>query len=484
MNRDEIKAVYDRGPEAVIDLVVHLFAIIHEQQVQIASLTARVSELEDRLAKDSHNSSKPPSSDSFKKKTTSLREPSGKKSGGQPGHTGHTLLKVETPDHVIMHEVTQCLSCGAELSNLAAADYECRQVFDLPPLKLEVTEHRAEIKQCPCCGTCTTGGFPEAVTRSVQYGTGIKALALYLMNYHLLPLRRTSEILEDIFGQAIAEATLAEAATFCAEELTDTEARLKEGLRLAEVGHFDETGMYVCGKRLWLHVASTESLTHYACHPKRGFEATAEIEILPAFTGRAMHDGLRSYFVYECGHALCNAHHLRELTFIEEQFGQAWAGKMKALLREIKRQVGEAKARGEACLEADRIAEFEQRYAEILQQGFAVEATREPPPSGKRGRKRQSKAKNLLDRLSAYRGETLAFMYDFRVPFDNNLAERDLRMMKVQQKISGCFRTGAGATSFCRIRSYVSTMRKQGHNVLTALKSVFAGHPIAPVLSG
>lgn len=480
MNRDEIKALYHLGPDAVADLVEQLFSIIDLQQAQIASLTARVKELEDRLATDSHNSSKPPSSDSFAKKTKSLRKPSGKKPGGQPGHSGNTLRQVDTPDLVIIHKPPECLSCGADLGDLPASDYECRQVIDLPPMRLEVTEHRAEIKQCSGCGSSNRASFPPSVTKAVQYGEGLKALGLYLMNYHLLPYRRTREILQDLFGQAVGEGTLAAAAAFCAEELFDSEAQIKEGVRKSEVGYFDETGMYSEGKLIWLHVASTDSLTHYACHQKRGQEATKEIGILPTFKGRAMHDGLKSYLVYECEHALCNAHHLRELTFIEEQLGQEWAGKMKALLIEIKEKVGEGKEQGDRELGASQIEEYERRFEEILKEGFELEANKPPPKTGKRGRKKQSKAKNLLDRLSGYREESLAFMYDFGVGFDNNLAERDLRMMKVKQKVSGCFRTNEGARIFCRIRSYVSTMRKQGHNVLTALKSVFAGHPIAP----
>jgi transposase len=285
-------------------------------------------------------------------------------------------------------------------------------------------------------------------------------------------------------GKGWRERPLAQAVALGAKALTEVETRIKQGLQRAAIGHFDETGMYVQGRRQWLHVASTESLTHYACHPKRGRDATEHIGILPMFTGRAMHDGLRSYLAYTCAHALCNAHHLRELTFLEEQLEQAWAGKMKALLRQIYQTVVQTQARGGTHLTARQRAAFEHRYDAILNEGFAVEAARPPLPTGQRGRKKQSKAKNLLDRLSAFRRETLAFMDDFRVPFDNNLAERHLRMMKVQQKISGCFRTDDGATAFCRIRSYISTMRKQGHNVFTLLKSVFAGHPIAPALSG
>jgi transposase len=484
MNRDEIKAVYDRGPEAVIDLVEQLFGIIREQQAQIADLTARVKELEDRLATDSHNSSKPPSSDVSKKRTQSLRQPSGKKPGAQPGHAGHTLRPVATPDQIILHALAQCHVCGVELSAVPAVEYECRQVFDLPPVKVEVTEHRVETKLCPTCGATSVGDFPPGVNNLVQYGEGIKGLAVYLMNYHLVPYRRTREMLEDLLGQPVAEGTLQAALAQCGDELVETETRIKTGVQQSRQAHFDETGLYIEGKRHWLHVASTRQLTHYAPHSKRGHLATDEIGILPGFRGRAMHDGYRSYLSYPCQHALCNAHHLRELTFLEEQLGQAWAGSLKSLLLEIKCVVERARVAGDTQLDHVRIKTFERRYEKILRQGFASQSSSPALATGRRGPKKQTKAKNLLDRLSRYRCETLAFMYDFDVAFDNNLAERDLRMMKVQQKISGCFRTTDGATTFCRIRSYLSTIRKQGHNVLFALRNVFAGHPIVPVLIG
>jgi transposase len=232
---------------------------------------------------------------------------------------------------------------------------------------------------------------------------------------------------------------------------------------------------------MWVHVASTEELTHYAVHEKRGVEATKEIGILPFFKGVAMHDGLSSYWQYEqCVHALCNAHHLRELRFVEEEHKQEWAGQMKALLMEIEEAVREEAACGGTCLRPERVEEFERRYQRLVEAGLKAN----PPPerTGKRGRPKQSKGKNLVDRLDKHRGAVLRFMHDFRVPFDNNRAERDLRMVKVRQKISGGFRTRRGAQMFCRIRGYISTVRKQGKNVLAALESVFMGDPFVPSL--
>jgi transposase len=320
----------------------------------------------------------------------------------------------------------------------------------------------------------------------VQYGPRIQALGVYLRVYQLLPSARTRELLVDVCGGAPSEATLQAAVARCATGLADTEAVIRQGVHHAAVAHCDETGFRVDGKRQWLHVASTAQLTHYGWHSKRGTAATDALGILPGFTGTAVHDGWQPYFTYGCAHALCNAHHLRELTFVEERAEQPWAGQMKDLLLAIKERVARAHTAGAERLDGATQLEFEERYQGLLDAGLAAN----PPvvdharPPGKRGRTKQSKAKNLLDRLSAHRLAVLAFMYDFHVPFDNNLAERDLRMMKVQQKISGCFRSKHGATAFCRIRSYLSTARKQGQQVLLALDQVFDGAPFAPCLNG
>jgi transposase len=489
MPREDIVAVYERGVDAVVDLVEDLSARLDDQQKMISSLTARLNELEDRLAKNSRNSSKPPSSDDIAKpKPKSLRGKSGKKPGGQKGHPGTTLSLAENPEHVVLHRPEMCEGCGGLLSEETSelSGYERRQVVDLPALlALEVTEHRAQRDRCLGCGTITTAPFPVEASARVGYGPRIEALMVYLMKYQLLPYERASELLEDLFGEpAPGAGTLYSAVERCFEGLEQTEEAFKEGLLGGSeevVGGFDETGLRVECKGMWVHVASTDELTHYAVHEKRGVEATKEIGILPSFKGVAMHDGLSSYWQYEqCLHALCNAHHLRELRFVEEEHEQAWAGRMKALLLEIEEALREEAALGGRHLAPEKVEKFEKRYQRLLEAG--VKANPPPERTGKRGRPKKTKGQNLVDRLDKYREAVLRFMRDFRVPFDNNRAERDLRMVKVRQKISGCFRTRRGAQMFCRIRGYISTARKQGENVLAALESVFMGAPVIPSL--
>jgi len=486
LTRDEIVALDAGGVEAVIGVIASLQAVVTAQQEQIATLSARVKVLEDQAKTTSRTSSKPPSSDGYRRPPRSLRQSSGKTVGGQPGHEGHALSMVEEPDQVIIHSPAACAWCRASLEGVPATGYARRQVVDLPLLRLEVSEHRAAEKRRPQCHATTTGGFPAGVSTTVQYGAGIKALAVYLLTYHLLPYERTSALLGDLFGQPLAKGTLQTAVETCAEGLEEVEAQIKEALGQADVLHNDETGVRVQGTLQWVHVASTARLTHYGVHPQRGSAATTAIGILPAFAGISLHDGWAAYRQYSCGHALCNAHHLRELTAIEEHDKQPWATAMKDLLLEIKDHVETAQACGQTCIADAVSASFVARYQALLAEGYAANPPPPPPPEGglrKRGRPKQSKARNLLDRLSAHEQEVLAFMTDWRVPFDNNQAERALRMIKVQQKVSGCFRSTAGAEIFCRLRGYLSTLKKQGQQVLPALQSVFAGQPLIPDLA-
>lgn len=482
LSREEIIATYEQGPDAVVAVVEGLVAAF---QQQIEQLNARVKELEDRLALNSRNSSQPPSSNASAQRPKSSRTPSGKKPGAQQGHPGKTLEMSPTPDRVLHHSASACHNCGHSLSRTAGEQTsDRRQVFDLPPLKIDITEHRCLDKICPRCRTLNCGQFPSGLKPGAQYGPNLKSLLVYLVQYHLLPWQRSCEMIGDLFGQIIAEGTIWSAISQCGQALEKPEEQIKEAIRLAAVVHFDETGLYVAGRREWLHVASTARLTHYGSHAKRGAVATDEIGILPAFSGRAIHDAWSPYFNYSCDHGLCNAHHLRELTFIDEQMGQAWAGEMKNLLTEIKQAVEQAIEQGAGALSKAQKRRFEKNYDQLIVKGLGLPENKQPPPSGKRGRPKQNKAKNLLDRLSQHKSETLAFMYDFAVPFDNNQAERDLRMIKVQQKVSGCFRSSDGAKAFCRIRGYISTIKKQGRNVLAALSSVFSGSPLSPLPEG
>lgn len=465
----------------LLERVQLLEARVKELEAENAVLKRENAELRARLSMNSRNSSKPPSSDGLGNKPhpKSQRKSSGRKSGGQPGHIGRTLRLVDKPDEVKVHAPEHSQSCGQRLEAVVAIDWERRQVIDIPPVKARVIEHQAETKCCPGCGQKTSGRFPEEVTAPVQYGPRVAAVAVYLNQGQLLPLERTCEVMRDLFDCPIAEATLESAVGRCHEQLAETEATIKQGVKEAKVAHFDETGLDVGGKTRWLHVASTGNLTFYAIQDKRGREAMDEIGVLPNFGGRAIHDGLPSYWRYrQCEHGLCNAHHLRELTFVEEQLTQPWAQDMKELLLEIKQAVDEARGRGITELSCGVKQEFAAHYDRFLEVGLPAN----PPPerTGKRGRPKRGKAGNLVDRLRQHKGATLAFMEDFAVPFDNNQAERDIRMMKVREKISGCFRTPSGAARFCRIRGYISTLRKQGVPILAALREAIAGAPPMP----
>jgi transposase len=455
------------------------------EQVQV--LAAQIRELQARLSKDSHNSGKPPSSDGLTRKpsrTKSLRTPSGKKAGGQLGHRGETLRLVATPDAVVEHRPVVCAGCQTPLGETASVvGRERRQVQDLPPVRLVVREHQALRLRCPACQAVTAGTFPPEAPSRAQYGPRLRALAVYLVQAQFVPLGRVQQLLADLVGLRLGRGTLVNWIQQATRTLEPVEAQLKAALQRVPVLHNDETGVRRGGKLAWAHVASTDRLTHYAIHAQRGKAATDAIGILPDFQGVSVHDGFASYRTYTaCRHALCNVHHLRELTFLEEAYAQAWAKELKDLLRAMRAAADQARGHGAAqVLPAVREA-LRARYRELLATGLAAN----PPPAaasrrpGQRGRQRQSPARNLLERLLLDQDAVLAFLDDLAIPFDNNQAERDLRGLKVQQKVSNCFRSDGGAAAFARIRGYLATLRKQGQALLAALETVVAGRPLYP----
>ncbi len=488
ISSEELHEAYVKGEPAIHGLLEswmkQVIVMVEKQQTINQVLETRVQALEDQIAKNSSNSGKPPSSDGFNRPAPkSLRKRSRKKSGGQTGHIGYTLKAVEKPEHVKVHRVEQCNHCHVSLKKVTASRYEKRQVFDVPRVRVEVTEHQAEVKGCPYCGTENRGEFPEGVSQPVQYGDEIKAQMVYFNHYQMLPLERTAEVIEVLYGQAISEGTIVDVGQEVSRQVSGANDAIRQHLTENEaVVHFDETGARVESQLQWLHSASTERLTWYAIHPKRGHLAMDAIGILPNLQGRAMHDDWMSYFKYSIQHGLCNAHHLRRLKFLEERYPQKWVGQMADLLVTIKEAVEKAQAASRTCLSHKKLVEFESEYDRLVKQGMRVNG---PPkrPAGqpiKRGRIKQSPAKNLVDEFKLHKEYVLAFMYDFKVPFDNNQAERDIRMMKFKQKISGCFRSIRGAEIFCQIRGYLSTARKNKQHVLDVLRLAFAGTPYLP----
>ena len=442
---------------------------------KIIELTERIAELEARLNQNSSNSSKPPSSDGYLKAVPKLpRKKSGKKAGGQHKHKGHgkSMAGEVTETRVISPEACPC--CGENLCDVTVDKTDRHYVMEMPPITFTVTEYKREEKTCPTCGKRITVKYPNEAQAPQQYGPNLKAFIVLLSETGMVAMNRVVEILEAVSGVQISEGTVSNTIGKCAEALEEPVRSIKEAVKGAKVGHFDETGMRSQGRLNWLHTASTGYLTYLEMNKKRGHEAMDEIGILNDFKGTAVHDCLASYWNYPCVHSLCNAHLFRELTFIEQTTGQRWAKEMIELLLEIKKAVDMSRLDNKSFLPKLELSRYMKRYNTLLKEGL----NKNPEQSertGRRGRIKQTKARLLLLRLQNHKDEYLRFAINFDIPFDNNQAERDIRMAKVKQKVSGCFRSDKGEESFATIYSFIQTLKKNRINVFDELVRVFKG---------
>ena len=450
---------------------------IDAQTKQIVKLEKQVHELERQLGQNSNNSSKPPSSDGLRK-PTNLRTPGGKK-GAPKGHDGTTLRFSAQPDEVIVHVVSSCSGCSASLESVESQTYEKRQVFDIPPPTIRITEHRAQKKCCPQCGLHQRAVFPEEVKAPTQYGTGFAAWTAYFHTYQMIPLDRISRMFAELTGYRPSEATLLSFLQTMHQSLASAEQTIRHALLQKPVVHADETGCRIEGKTEWVHVVSDADWTLLGVHPNRGSKGMDAIGFIPSYTGAVVHDCLPAYFKthYTFSHALCNAHLLRECQGVIEHDGQPWAAHMKELLQESWGLV-QRHTQDQQPLPENVIEDIKAWYDEILEQGETEWATSPSVISHTKGRAKKSKAANLGERFKVHKDAILRFIWDAYIPFDNNQAERDLRMVKVKQKVSGTFRTKTGAHIFARLRSVISSLLKQKQNILTALSHALCGKSV------
>jgi len=447
-------------------------------RAQVSMLESKLADLEERLGRNPRNSSMPPSAEGFSKPPSpsrAERRAASRKQGKQPGAPGKHLAQVVDPDHVIHHAPSSCSSCGSGLDDAEVVGTERRQVFDLPEIRLVVTEHVSERRRCRC-GCTTKAIFPRAAIAPACYGPGIRALAAYLAVHQHLPMDRMAQLFSDVLSAPVSVGALAQMVAEAADATTPFLEATRDLLHDVPVVHFDETGGRAAGRLHWVHSASTGLLTLLDCHPKRGRAAMDDLGVIGEMSGVAVHDGWKPYRHYDLDHALCNAHHLRELKAVAIGWDQGWANDLAGLLVEAKHAVEDSRAIGLDHLDATTLHSIRVRYGQLVAKGFSLNPA---PEFGKRSGY-EKKAFNLLRRLDGQRADVLRFVTDFAVPFDNNQAERDIRMVKLQQKISGSWRTLDGARNFCAIRSYASTLRKQDHNVLAGLRQLFEGQAWIP----
>lgn len=423
-----------------------------------------------RLGRNSRNSHTPPSQDPNRlRKAKTEGDVQKRKPGGQIGHGGCTLTKIDTPDTITELSIDR-RTLPDEKRSYRSAGYESRQVFDVQ-VKLHVTEYRAEVLEDDC-GNRYVATFPEGVTKAVQYGGGVKAESVYLSQFQLIPLLRVQDHFTDQIGLALSKGSISNFNKEAYTRLEPFEAWVREKLLKSPLNHADETGINVGGKKVWLHNLSNVQVTLYHADEKRGKEAMDRMGVLPWYTGHLCHDHWKAYYRYKnIVHVLCNAHHLRELERVIEEDNHSWARALKQLLLDLNSVVAAA----HGALSKEAIAGYGDHYREILMQGEKECPLPQPKQPGKRGRQKKTFSRNLLERLRDFESDTLRFMTDAIIPFTNNQGENDLRMTKVQQKISGCFRSMDGAKVFCRVRSFLSTCRKNDVSPTEALRGLFQG---------
>ena len=482
--REYLHKLIEKNSEELVDLFIDqhmaleaLTKAAEEQRAINHELGLKIKELEKRLDADSHNSHKPPSSDNPYTKpeheTKSTRKKSGKKPGGQKGHKGYCLEPTDNPDHTVAIKPEGICECGRDLDNAITIDSVTRQVFDIILPVLTSTEYRGEVKACEC-GKVHKPDFPSYLKAKVQYGPTLKSIAVYLKHHGMISYERLQELYKELFEVELSQGTLVNFVSECSKHLEPVVAEIKEAIIASDVVHFDESGLRILGSLHWLHCAGTEMLTYYFAHKKRGTEAMTQMGILPYFTGTAIHDHWESYYTYEaCRHGLCNAHHLRELIYFAEH-DEKWAEKLMNCLLDAKNEKDES-----LILSEKRILYYKNRVKRILREGLFLHPKRVKTDKT-RGRQKQTKQYNFLSRVNEKIDDVLRFIIDPLVPFDNNQGERDIRMLKVQQKVSGTFRSSRGAQSFCIIRGYISTIRKNKQPLFDAIRSAWSSQVIRP----
>jgi transposase len=459
--------------------ILELRQTIDNLNKTIDGLNQTIKELTEKLNKNSRNSSKPPSSDGLNKPSPkSLRKPSGKKAGGQPNHPGNNLVTMAEPDEIIQYMPSACSTCyHRETCKDLLKIGETRKVIDAI-IEVKVTEHQALVLECPRYGMQQKGEFPSDIKAVVQYGENLQALAVALNTIGAVSVNRTHEILSGVFGIPLSTGTISNMVNHCAHTLNEIDENIRMKLTEADVLNCDETGTRVDGNTVWVHNASNSHYTSLTIHDKRGQEGMDNGKVLPEFNGIVVHDCWAPYWKYSHFlHALCNAHLLRELTAVEENYPeQRWPTEFIHLLLEMKRQKEHAVDKGKIQLTKELYHEFNERYNEIIAHAYAENPYVETKDK-KRGRKKKGKTLALIERLSLHKKSICMFIHKFVVPFDNNQAERDIRMIKVKTKVSGCFRSNEGASNYLKIMSYVGTAKKHGYSAFKAIQQAISGNP-------